>query len=352
MNNPSDNKNVPQKRLQSYSPLVIAEIGQAHEGSLGMVHSYIDALSTTGVDATKFQMHIAEAESSLEEPFRIKFSYEDATRFDYWKRMSFTLEQWKEIKKHCDAVGLEFICSPFSNLAVDWLEEIGVERYKIGSGEITNFLLLEKIAQTKKPIILSSGMSSFAELDSTVEFLQNRKVSYSILQCTTAYPTQPEQYGLNVITELQKRYKVAIGYSDHSAKIATAIAATALGASILEFHVVFDRRQFGPDSNSSLTIDETKQLVESVRNISKAIHHPIDKNDVSAFENLKNIFEKSLAVNKKIPEGHILTFDDLEAKKPKGFGISAVDFERVIGKKVKLEKEQWDFLNIEDLYEF
>lgn len=332
-----------------FPPYIIAEIGQAHEGSLGMVHSYIDALTTSGIDAIKFQLHIAEAESSLEEPFRVKFSFEDATRFDYWKRMSFTLEQWKEIKNHCDAVGLEFICSPFSNLAVDWLEEIGVKLYKIGSGEITNFLLLEKIAQTKKPIILSSGMSNFAELDMTVQFLQSRKVSYSILQCTTAYPTQPEQYGLNVITELQKRYQVVVGYSDHSAKIATAIAATALGAAILEFHVVFDRRQFGPDSTSSLTIDETKQLVESVRNISEAIQHPIDKNDITAFEKLKNIFEKSLAVNKKMPEGHILTFDDLEAKKPKGFGISAVDFEKVIGKKLKKGKEQWDFLNDEDL---
>jgi N,N'-diacetyllegionaminate synthase len=333
-------------------PYIIAEIGQAHEGSLGMVHSYIDALSTSGIDAIKFQLHIAEAESSLQEPFRVKFSYEDATRFDYWKRMSFSLEQWKEIKSHCDAVGLEFICSPFSNLAVEWLEEIGVQRYKIGSGEITNFLLLEKIAQTKKPIILSSGMSSFAELDMTVQFLQNRKVSYSILQCTTAYPTVPEQYGLNVITELQKRYQVPVGYSDHSAKPATCIAATALGASILEFHVIFDRRQFGPDSNSSLTIDETKQLVESVRNISKAIQHPIDKNDITAFENLKNIFEKSLAVNKKLSEGHILTFDDLEAKKPKGFGITAVDFEKVVGKKLKAGKKQWEFLNIEDLYEY
>ncbi len=139
----------------------IAEIGQAHEGSLGILHSYIDALSSTGVSAIKFQMHIAEAESSEYEPFRVKFSYEDATRFDYWKRMEFTLEQWKGIKKHCDEVGLEFLCSPFSNLAVDWLEEIGVNRYKIGSGEVNNFLLLEKIAQTKKPIILSSGMSSF-----------------------------------------------------------------------------------------------------------------------------------------------------------------------------------------------
>lgn len=154
---------------------IIAEIGQAHDGSLGMIHSYIDALATTGVDAIKFQMHIAEAESSGFEPFRVKFSYEDATRFDYWKRMSFTLQQWKEIKQHSDEVNLEFLCSPFSNLAVDWLEEIGVKQYKIGSGEVNNFLILEKIAQTRKPIILSSGMSSFKELDATVDFLKDRK---------------------------------------------------------------------------------------------------------------------------------------------------------------------------------
>ena len=123
-------------------PFLIAEIGQAHEGSLGILHSYIDALADTGVDAVKFQMHIAEAESSAFEPFRVKFSLEDATRFDYWKRMGFTFEQWKGIKEHCDAVGLEFMCSPFSNLAVDWLEELGVKQYKIGSGEVNNLLLL------------------------------------------------------------------------------------------------------------------------------------------------------------------------------------------------------------------
>src|SRR6187402_1590835 len=146
------------------SPYIIAEIGQAHEGSLGILYSYIDALATTGVDAVKFQMHIAEAESSGQEPFRVQFSLEDETRFDYWKRMGFSLEQWKGIKRHCETLGLDFICSPFSNLAVDWLEEMGVTQYKIGSGEVNNFLILEKIARTKKSVILSSGMSSYIEL--------------------------------------------------------------------------------------------------------------------------------------------------------------------------------------------
>lgn len=331
------------------NPFIIAEIGQAHDGSLGMLHSYIDALAPTGVDAIKFQMHIPEAESSEFEPFRVKFSYEDKTRFDYWKRMSFTLEQWVAIKTHCDEVGLEFLCSPFSNLAVDWLEEIGVKRYKIGSGEVNNFLILEKIAKTGKPIILSSGMSSFDELDKTVAFLKEKNATYSILQCTTSYPTQPEQFGLNVIQELKDRYKVTVGFSDHSAKIETCIAATALGAEILEFHVVFDRKQFGPDSKSSLNIDETAQLVAAIRTVKTALNHPIDKNNNENFAALKQIFEKSLAVNKSLSKGHVITFEDLEAKKPKGYGIDASKFKDVIGKTLIFDKNQWDFLNEEDL---
>ena len=330
-------------------PYLIAEIGQAHEGSLGILYSYIDAIAQTGVDAVKFQMHIAEAESSEYEPFRVQFSLEDKTRFDYWKRMSFSLEQWKGIKQHCDELGLDFICSPFSNLAVDWLEEIGVKQYKIGSGEVNNFLLLEKIAKTSKPVIMSSGMSSYTELDQTVAFLKERKVDFSILQCTTAYPTQPENYGLNVIQELQNRYNVPIGFSDHSAKTATCIAAAAMGAKILEFHVVFDRQLFGPDSKSSLTLAETKDLVEAVRNIATAFSNPIDKNDTADFSALKQIFEKSLAVNKDLPKNHILTFDDLESKKPKGYGIDARRFQEVIGKALNKEMKQWDFLNEGDL---
>ena len=331
-------------------PYIIAEIGQAHEGSLGILHSYIDAVASTGVNAIKFQLHIAEAESSSYEPFRVKFSYEDKTRYDYWKRMEFTLEQWKEIKTHCDEVGLDFICSPFSNLAVDWLEEIGVKYYKIGSGEVNNLLLLEKIAQTKKPVIISSGMSSFSELDKTVAFLKERNVDFSILQCTTSYPTQPEQFGFNVIQELKAKYQVKVGFSDHSAKIATNIAAVALGAEILEFHVVFDRQLFGPDTKSSLIINEVSQLVEDANATYKAIQNPINKNNNEQFSELKSIFEKSLAINKDLPKGHSIAFEDLEAKKPKGYGIDALKFQDIIGMKLTSDMKQWDFINENDLF--
>ena len=326
------------------SPFIIAEIAQAHNGSFEKAMDYVNAIAPTGVDAIKFQTHIAAAESSMHEPFRIKFSDQDATRYDYWKRMEFSKEQWVKLNSKCDALGVEFMSSPFSNEAVDLLEEIGIARYKVGSGEVTNFLLLEKIAQTGKPVIVSSGMSSFEELDATVSFLKERAVDFSILQCTTSYPTAPEQYGLNVIQELKDRYEVPVGFSDHSADIGTCIAATALGAEILEFHAVFSREDFGPDATSSIEIGEIAQMVKSVRQIALSRKHPIDKSSNTQYTELKQIFEKSLAVNKDLKQGHILTFEDLEAKKPKGFGIDASQFKNVLGKALKSDLKKWDFL--------
>lgn len=328
---------------------IIAEIAQAHEGSLGIAHSYIDALAACGVDAVKFQTHIAEAESSTSESFRVKFSYEDETRFDYWKRMEFTLEQWKGLKKHCDEVGVEFISSPFSCAAVDLLEEVGVQRYKIGSGEMTNYLMLTKIAKTGKPIILSSGMSDYKELDDCITFLKPFGNKLSLLQCTTAYPTQPEQWGLKEIPKLKERYGIPIGYSDHSSDLTACIAATTLGAEILEFHAVFDKNMFGPDAKASLTLREISRLVKSVRKLVISLNQNSNKEDISSYSDLKVLFGKSLAVNKNLTKGHIITIEDLETKKPANMGIAAKDFSSVLGKTLKKSLLQWDFLKSEDL---
>lgn len=328
---------------------LIAEIGQAHEGSLGIAHSYIDALAATGVDAVKFQTHIAHAESSEFEPFRVKFSYEDDTRYDYWKRMEFTPEQWAGLKQHCADKSLEFISSPFSNAAVDLLEQVGVHQYKIGSGEVSNFLMLEKIARTGKPVLLSSGMSSIEELDQTIGFLRPFGNPLTVLQCTTAYPTRPDQWGLNVLPLLRERYQLPVGFSDHSGDIYACLAAATLGAQVLEFHAVFDKRMFGPDAPASLTIDQIRQLVTGVRQLETALATPVDKTDNSGFDTLKKIFEKSLAVNKDLPAGHIISREDLEAKKPKGYGIPATQFTEVIGKPLNRPLNAWEFLRAEDV---
>ncbi len=331
------------------STFIIAEVAQAHDGSLGILHSYIDAVSSVGVDAIKFQTHIADAESSIHEPFRVHFSYEDTRRMDYWRRMEFTFDQWKEIKQHCEDVGLEFMSSPFSIAAVELLENLGIKKYKIGSGEVNNLLLLDWIGSTGKDIILSSGMSSYDELDKTLSFLSAYDNKLSILQCTTSYPTMPEQWGLNTLTELQHRYAFPIGFSDHSGNIYACLAAVALGAKIVEFHVVFDKKMFGPDSKASIDLEQAKYLTEGIRDIELALHCPVDKTTSEPFLQMKQIFEKSLAVNKQLPAGHSLKKKDLETKKPAGKGIPANEYHKVIGRTLIRPMAQWEFLQYQDL---
>lgn len=328
---------------------LISEIAQAHEGSLGIAHSYIDALAETGVDAIKFQTHIAAAESSAAEQFRVPFSYEDKSRFDYWKRMEFTPEQWAGLKAHVESRGMEFISSPFSVAAVDLLERLGVARYKIGSGELSNYLMLDRIGRTGKPVMLSSGMSDWAELQATIEFLKPYGNPLSLMQCTTAYPTVPEQWGLGVMQEMRERFQLPVGFSDHSGSIVAGLAAAALGASLLEFHVVFDRRMFGPDTKASLTIDEVKQLVDGVRIISRSLAHTYDKTAIESYAVLREMFGKSLAVNKDLEAGHILRVEDLESKKPANMGISAKEFQVVVGRRLKRALPCGAFLNRADI---
>ena len=335
--------------MKPKSVFIIAEVGQAHDGSLGILHSYIDALAETGVNAVKFQTHIAEAESSVYEPFRTKFSYVDKTRYDYWERMEFSLDQWKEIKSHCDEVGIEFMSSPFSNKAVDLLEEVGVKRYKVGSGEINNFLLLEKIALTRKPIIISSGMSSLSEITEAIRFLEPFGNKVSLLQCTTSYPTKPGQWGLEIITQLKEKFSIPIGFSDHSGIVHSSIAAVALGAEIIEFHIVFNKKIFGPDSKASLNFDQTNQLVSAIRDLETEFSIEHNKNIDDNLTKLKTMFEKSLSINTDLKKGHVITFNDLEAKKPKGYGINANEFKKVIGKQINSNMSQWSFLNWDNL---
>ena len=328
----------------------IAEVGLAHDGSLGIAHSYIDALAKTGVNAIKFQMHIAEHESSEFEKFRINFSYEDKSRFDYWKRTSFSFDQWKSIKKHCDDLSLELIISPFSIEACNWMNKLGVKIYKIGSGEMNNYLMLDKINKTAEKVILSSGLSNYNDIkESLKRFTKIKSQNMSLLQCTTSYPTNPKTWGLNNIKKFKDYYKeIKIGYSDHSGEIYSSLAAISLGAEIVEFHVVFDKKMFGPDSTSSLTISEVKNLVEGGNKISEALSFQVDK-DKTLDLNLKNIFGKSLSINKSLEKGHRIEVSDLESKKPAKMGIPSSVYENVLNKKINKDLKSGEFLREEYL---
>ncbi|MCF0071407.1 N-acetylneuraminate synthase family protein [Dyadobacter sp. CY261] len=323
---------------------IIGEIGQAHEGSVGLAHSYIDALAYAGVNAAKFQVHIADAESSIYEDFRIRIPYETGNRTEYWKRMEFSRNEWEELKKHCESAGLDFLASPFSIAAVDLLNELDVKAFKIGSGEMDNLLMLDKIVATRKPVILSSGMSSWAELDRAVALLRTQEAIFSILQCTTAYPTRPHQWGLNVLSELIQRYQVPVGFSDHSGDIFACLAAATLGARILEFHIIFDKRMSGPDASSSLNVRQASTLVAGVRRIETALNFPVNKNANATFSRLKSTFGKSLAVSRDLRKGERIQCGDLETKKPAGFGVAAARYQEVLGKTLARDIAQWEFL--------
>ncbi|MBP6823800.1 MAG: N-acetylneuraminate synthase family protein, partial [Acidobacteria bacterium] len=222
--------------------MIVAEVAQAHDGSLGTAHAYIDAAAQAGADAIKFQTHIASAESTPGEPWRVKFSRQDATRYDYWRRMEFTEEQWFGLAAHAEERGLIFLSSAFSFEAVDLLERVGVPAWKVGAGETSNIPLLEKMAATGKPVILSSGMSGWEELDAAVNCVRSNGAPVGVLQCTTAYPCPPEKLGLNVIGELRQRYNCPVGLSDHSGTVYAGFAAATLGANIIEVHITLSRK--------------------------------------------------------------------------------------------------------------
>jgi N,N'-diacetyllegionaminate synthase len=329
--------------------MLIAEIGLSHEGSLGTAHAYIDALASTGVDAIKFQTHIAQAESSSGEQFRVPFSKQDKSRMDYWERTSFKKEEWFGLKSHCNDLNLNFFSTPSCLAAVDLLEKLNVSHYKVGSGDTLNFLLLRRLGETKKPILLSTGMSSYDEIESSIKYLNKFGNPLTLMQCTSKYPTSPKGWGLNNIQELKKRFELPVGFSDHSGTIYACLAATVMGAEVFEFHVVFDKRQFGPDVSSSIAIDQVKILTDGIKAIQIAMNSPLNKDNISQFDDLKNMFGKSLSVNKYKKAGEIVGFDDLESKKPSEYGIPANKFEKVIGKTLNKNLTKWSFLNWEDL---
>jgi N-acetylneuraminate synthase len=329
--------------------MLIAELGQAHDGSLGILHSLVETAAKAGADAVKFQMHIADAESSSDEPFRVPFSYVDATRFDYWKRMELSVEQWEGLRDHCDELGVEFMATPFSNAAVDLLEHLGVHRYKIGSGDINNPLLHEKIARTGKEIIISTGLGLEQEVDDVVANLRGLGVPVAVMQCTTKYPTAAEDVGLAALPQMRARLDCPIGLSDHSGTIYAGIGAAALGAALVEVHVTFDKRMFGPDSRASLTVDELSQLAQGIKFVNAATKVVAAKSLTEELGALRSMFGKSLAVNRDLLAGHVLTFDDLEGKKPFGCGIPVGQMNHVIGRCLRSDMRQWQFLSEEDI---
>lgn len=313
---------------------IVAEVAQAHDGSLGMAHAYIDAVSKTGVDAIKFQTHIAQAESSFDEPWRIKFSLQDANRYAYWKRMEFSEEEWRGLKNHAVDKGIEFMSSPFSFEAVDLLSRLEMRKWKIPSGEVNNTPLLSYIAKSAETVFISSGLSTIQEIDEAVRLFKEAGVKISILQCTSAYPTPPEKVGLNMLEFFHGRYDCEVGLSDHSGTIFPSLAAITLGATVLEIHITFSREMYGPDTTSSITTKDLKKLVDGVRFIEKALANPVNKDNISSeLSPIRSAFTKSVVASRFISAGTVLQRTHLGLKKP-GTGIPAAELNGLVGRKI------------------
>jgi N,N'-diacetyllegionaminate synthase len=315
--------------------VVIGEVAQSHDGSLGQAHAFIDAIANAGADAVKFQTHIASAESTPGEPWRVRFSRQDSTRYDYWRRMEFTPPQWEGLRRHADERQLLFLSSPFSIDAVELLERVGVAAWKIASGETSNLPMVERVASSGKPVLISSGLSPLHELDAAVAAVKGTGELPVVMQCTTAYPCPPDKVGLNMLTLFKSRYGCPVGLSDHSGTIYPGLAAATVGISALEVHVTFSREMFGPDVPASVTTSELRQLVEGVRFIEAMQASPVDK-DAAAFDAgaLRTLFTKSVSVRRPLPRGTVLRADDLTVRKP-GTGIPAAKLSEVAGRRLR-----------------
>ena len=329
--------------------IVIGEVAQAHDGSLGMAHSFIDAIAESGADAVKFQTHLADAESTPHEPWRVRFSPQDETRFDYWKRMEFTEPQWLGLRQHAHDRGLLFLSSPFSIQAVELLSRIGVDAWKVASGEVTSPQMLEAMAVTKLPVLLSTGMSTFSEIDTAVNLVRQDSFRSAVLQCTSTYPSTPDLVGLNVLDEYRRRYRCAVGLSDHSGTVYPGLAAATLGAAVIEVHVAFSRQMFGPDVKVSLLPSELRRLVEGVRWIEQMLANPVDKDVVaSQLESVRSIFTKSVVAARDISAGTVLGAEHLATKKP-GSGIPACRVPELVGRRLRRDVSRNELLRENDL---
>jgi N,N'-diacetyllegionaminate synthase len=329
--------------------LVIGEVALSHDGSLGLAHAFVDAIADAGADAVKFQTHIAAAESTPAEPFRVKFSRQDASRYDYWKRMEFSEDGWRGLAEHCAQRGVLFVSSPFSLEAVALLERVGQPFWKIASGEVSNTALLDRVLDTGAPVVLSSGMSPLAETDAAVARVKARGRQVGVMQCTTAYPCPPDRVGLNLVPVYRERYGGWVGLSDHSATIYPGLAGAALGLDLLEVHVALSREMFGPDVVASVTTSELRQLVEGVRFIETMRAHPVDKDAAAKdTEPLRRLFTRSIVARRALPAGAVLAAADLAIKKP-GTGLPPERLGDLVGRTLARSVAADQLLAVEDV---
>lgn len=316
----------------AYPPLVIAEIGINHEGNLTVAKEMVDAAYRSGAEVIKHQTHIVEDEMS-QYAKKVIPGNTDVSIYDVMSRCALNENDEYELKRYVESKGMIFISTPFSRAAANRLEEMGVQAYKIGSGECNNYPLIEHIASFGKPMIVSTGMNDINSISKTVAILENKNVPYALLHCTNIYPTPPELVRLGGMLELMKEFPNAVtGLSDHTLNNNACLAATALGASILERHFTDSKKRTGPDIICSMDPDELKQLIIGTNEIFKMRG---GKKEAAKEEQVTIDFAFATVVaTKPLKKGDVLTKENIWVKRP-GIGeIKAEHYEELIGKIV------------------
>ncbi|HWZ21751.1 MAG TPA: N-acetylneuraminate synthase [Cytophagaceae bacterium] len=333
--------------------LIIAEAGVNHNGDYELALKLIDAAKEAGADIVKFQTFIPEllvSKNTQKAEYQKASAGEDESQLEMIKKLSLDFNAFVLLKKYCEKVGIEFLSTPFDLISLDFLNSLNMSIFKIPSGEITNLPYLKKIGQIGKPVILSTGMSRLGEIEEALEVLISSGLTndqITLLHCNTEYPTPMKDVNLQAMNSLSVTFGMKSGYSDHTTGIEVPIAAVAMGATIIEKHFTLDKNMEGPDHKASLNPQELKDMVNAIRNIELAIGSGVKRPTTSELKNI-NVARRSIHLQNDIQEGHIIKESDIIMKRP-GNGISPMQMEKVIGKKIikSLKADEmlkWEYL--------
>lgn len=321
---------------------IIAEAGDNHNGNLELAFQLVDKAAQAGADCVKFQTFVTEeviSKRAEKAEYQKESTGADESQYEMVKKLELTFDNFRQLQQYAKEKGLMFLSTPFDIPSVDFLNSIDIPCFKIPSGEITNLPYLIRIAQTRRDIILSTGMAEIEEIEAAVKALrENGAGEISLLHCNTEYPTPMEDVNLRAMLTLKEKFSVRVGYSDHTKGIEVPIAAAAMGAEIIEKHFTLDHNMEGPDHKASLEPDELKAMVEGIRNIEKALGNGIKTASRSEKKNM-DIARKSIVARRKIAKGETLTEDNLAVKRP-GNGISPMKWYEILGTKAVRDFEE------------
>jgi len=330
---------------------IIAEAGVNHNGSMDMAERLVLSAKAAGADAVKFQTFCADrlaGKSAEKAHYQKQDGNACESQHAMLSRLSLNLEQHRELLQFGRHTGITFLSSPFDEGSADWLSTLDVPLFKIGSGEITNFPLLESVAKKGKPIILSTGMSRLGEVEAAVQTIQDAGCrELTLLHCTSSYPADPADSNLRAMRTLQRAFNLPVGYSDHTPGIEVSVAAVALGAAVIEKHLTLDKTLPGPDHRASLNPEEFKSMVDAIRTVEAALGDGVKRAVPSEF-NTRDVARKSLVAAIDISEGTVLNETHIAIKRP-GTGLPPGQMPMLMGRKVKRSIRADELFNWKDV---